>query len=741
MVLRIILASIMGILLTGNTWAATFVFNTGKSYQTATKTGGAVISVPVHLTAKHASTATVDLIIAGAKSQVEDYGFGKDYTLAGTGVGSITNTAYETTAATITFAPNEVDKTATITIENNPTVNLDRNIKVSLANPSAGNKTFYTCLTLKLSDNTRAGIVDVTNATQVHALDVTANALDKTGATDATTSLQKIITAAGTTGYILYFPTGTYTIGTASCLTGVPSNLTFLGDGADKSIIKFRNAPLLGAGSVSNITNAIDSKLTVASHGVSPGTINSGVQVYFPAITQAGWTDLTAAYRLWAYDSSTLYFCKYNPIWGANAVMWHPTLARGATTTVTLASHHVANGDHVYFYGLTGEWAALNNRVNLVSGVTASTFVIDYDSSALTADHSAADGYFFILIDNSARPSWTGTTAIRKQVNGAAGRMFANAIYSSASDSNPIAFKNILIDGNAFNQGPFQNYELNLNACIFFDNPTASAGRLLYRIEKAKIISNSGAGAEVRRNVKAKLYYTDINDCYFGGITMTGGEAACEYVKGSILSPNCITGIDIEPSSGATGAGGSYGNSLTILSAIISGDLDLGYHVNSRLTDNVLVMKDTTVGVYTGYPFSGNNADGWQMLNLSSGDIQNCTFYSAGPVTGIGCGLTNPYHIAFTNCHFIATKYYGNGSYWHIDHTPAICAVSCAWSGGALATDNIVTFTNCTFKGASDVPGGVNKYGFFNNYINPARLTLTNTNPTYINLNYNFEQE
>ena len=215
---KIILSIAWLLILIVPSWAATFAI-TPKQYS-ATKTSGTVFTIPVLLSSKQTSTATVMLAIKGGKSQAENVGIGQNYELGG----DITNVVhpnweYEFSGGLVTFKPGETKKNVTIKIVPDKGYSIDRPIKVRLANPSTGHrilKNDYVVITV--IDDTIPKFNGVRNIVSVLTPNLdwdTKNIFDRgitkvacgDGVTDDTAAIQGVIDwlyAHG--GGICYFP-------------------------------------------------------------------------------------------------------------------------------------------------------------------------------------------------------------------------------------------------------------------------------------------------------------------------------------------------------------------------------------------------------------------------------------------------------------------------------------------------------------------------------------------------------
>jgi hypothetical protein len=254
----------------------TIGFITGNMNYKINKTSEATISLPVKLSNNINKEINVDIEVTGAKSQLEDFGTGKHYIISG---GETSVIGYEKTKVTLNFPIGVTSKTAILKFVNNPTIDLDRIIKVSLTNASSGVRISPSdSLTIKLIDDQRLEKIDVKNPG--HGL----AALKGDGVTNDTDNLQAIFKYIKDNGssHVVYFPAGTYVVNQLQPTWG----LSLVGAAINQTILKKIDA--LTIGSVT-ITKADPAVVTLPSgHGLKNGTT-----VFLTDITApGGWMDL-----------------------------------------------------------------------------------------------------------------------------------------------------------------------------------------------------------------------------------------------------------------------------------------------------------------------------------------------------------------------------------------------------------------------------------------------------------------
>jgi hypothetical protein len=169
--------------------------------------------------------ASIRLAITGGKSQVEDFGLGKNFTGSGLWHRTLDESldkVYESSYTDISFGAGEQNKTVTIAIYDNQVAEPDRELTISLSDQTTGtiiggNKT------LTIVDDNRVALV-------------TAD-LAKDGS-DVSAAIQAMVDAATLNpGTVLYFPQGIYGAYNVTWKEGI----TIAGDGRTKTV--FRRSP------------------------------------------------------------------------------------------------------------------------------------------------------------------------------------------------------------------------------------------------------------------------------------------------------------------------------------------------------------------------------------------------------------------------------------------------------------------------------------------------------------------
>lgn len=207
--------------------------------------------------------ATVLFTVTGGKESGEDYGVGKNFIGSDDGADIWINTDYETSVRQVSFADGVTSKTVSLTIVDNPVLELDRVMTLTLSNPSVGMVSGGTRTITIVDDNipvtdTYRNIIDCTDPEKdydsaeaaARDLDYPMVGNDSTDNTDALTRQMKWLNDNG--GGILYVPTGNYRIDapTGVATVNLYPGVSIVGDGRTLSIFRrddtsIDNNPLL----------------------------------------------------------------------------------------------------------------------------------------------------------------------------------------------------------------------------------------------------------------------------------------------------------------------------------------------------------------------------------------------------------------------------------------------------------------------------------------------------------------
>ena len=204
--------------------------------------------------------------------------------------------------------------------------------------------------------------------------------------------------------------------------------------------------------------------------------------------------------------------------------------------------------------------------------------------------------------------------------------------YSGVSDSRPIKFSRVNIDGNFENQGEYTSYQLEHQAMIFLMADRAKPGRLMVEIDNCNFVDGVADAISVYWNVDVKITNCKMTDIFRGGITVTGGYSKVYARNIDIGGEIHKTGIDIE----VDGLG--YGNTKAVEidygNMVIEGDFDVS------ATDGGISKFDSITVKSFPYNFY---AQGGVIL------VTNSSFVSSALAS---TKLYFPTNVQFDNCTF-----------------------------------------------------------------------------------------
>jgi hypothetical protein len=172
------------------------------------KSDAEVINVTVNLYAALAQDWTTTVTFSGGHSQLENYGVGQHYAVALVG-STIANPSYNVTTVTLTIPAGDTSAIITMTIIDNQTIELDRDITISAP-------LFGAAKTVTIVDDNRDYVIDVTDPHSGWSnLDNATYALVG-GSSSADAAKFVLLTAYLNTNNkksVLYFPDNTYVLG------------------------------------------------------------------------------------------------------------------------------------------------------------------------------------------------------------------------------------------------------------------------------------------------------------------------------------------------------------------------------------------------------------------------------------------------------------------------------------------------------------------------------------------------
>ncbi|HEX9937373.1 MAG TPA: glycosyl hydrolase family 28-related protein [Longimicrobium sp.] len=323
--------------------------------------------------------------------------------------------------------------------------------------------------------------------------------------------------------------------------------------------------------------------------------------------------------------------------------------------------------------GVNDDTAEIQAAINAAAAVPRGVVRIPpgtYVVSALTVPAGITiEGYGAVLLRPANQGKWTRTLTTS---------------YSGSADSAPLVIRGLTIDGNSANQGAYHNYELEQAHLIFVEGDYNYAGRLRVILEDLVLRNCVADGISIYRNVDAQVTNCRANDCWRGGLTVTGGYTKVQVQNFSTTGLVDPTGLDIEVD------GPGYGNSLAV-------DVSI---------DGMKLDADFDVGLGTGSSFFGTNIDvAAPPFNLvapgSVVRLENSRF-RVGSFSSTGNRIVYPNDVTFANCIFELSGVAESG-----DMDGAAAHIFWNLGGSETVTGQRLRFIDCDFRVAPGVGSGL----------------------------------
>lgn len=162
-------------------------------------------------------------------------------------------------------------------------------------------------------------------------------------------------------------------------------------------------------------------------------------------------------------------------------------------------------------------------------------------------------------------------------------------------NSKDTSIDGLIFDGSAFemwseeDEYKYQQASLLIVLANSEDNKEVHAN---INISNCQFINNYSDGIHIVQNVNAKIENCISQDCFRGGLVVTGGASNVECNKMKCVSTRVNDGVDIEIDS--EGYDGSRKSNITITNMEIDDDLDIAVFDGSKFTGaNIVMTKDT----------------------------------------------------------------------------------------------------------------------------------------------------
>ncbi len=339
--------------------------------------------------------------------------------------------------------------------------------------------------------------------------------------------------------------------------------------------------------------------------------------------------------------------------------------------------------------GIANDTAAIQAAVNAAASVRGVVVIPPgtYQVTTITIPAGITiEGYGATLRRPANQGNWVRTLNVPETVG-----------YSSDADSQLLTIRGLTIDGNSANQGAYRAHQLQQSHLIFLSADGTKRGRLRAVLEDLVLRNAVADGVSVYTNVDVQIVNCRADDCFRGGITITGGYSVVQAQNFVTTGLVDRTGIDVEVD--GAGYGGTKAVDLFFNGMMLDGDFDVGLKPGSRLvasdvvtgTGFVLDGEGSTMRISNSLFRIGNLSVESRILHPHDVTFQNCVFELSGITSGEGIDAA------------------GANVYWNT-------------SGGTLGGQRL-RFLDCEFRAAAGLPTGLNLVGIL---VRPDELPLDN---------------
>jgi hypothetical protein len=221
-------------------------------------------------------------------------------------------------------------------------------------------------------------------------------------------------------------------------------------------------------------------------------------------------------------------------------------------------------------------------------------------------------------------------------------RIFTCATYSSNSDSLPVVFRNLIVDGNRANQGAYSAYQLQQSHCIYVAGDATKTGRVNAVFDNVIVRENVADGISIANNVVAQLVNCRGVNCFRGSVTIQGGTAEVAIANLQITNTDtiCVFGFHVELDTPG------YAGSLALQLLMVNAQIDAPWSfqagagsqirlVNAQGGTGTVAAPSTILGSLLGVTF----------------EAVNCRF-DFGVTSAFINRIVDPTNATFTGCEF-----------------------------------------------------------------------------------------
>lgn len=229
--------------------------------------------------------------------------------------------------------------------------------------------------------------------------------------------------------------------------------------------------------------------------------------------------------------------------------------------------------------GVADDTAAIQAAVNAAAAVRGTVLIPPGTykvTGIILAPGITLSGYGATLKRPANQPNWTRTLQVPESGTGS---------WSGSSDSDLLTIEGLTLDGNSASQGAYRNHELQQSHLIFLSansaNAATNAGRLRANLRDLVLRNSVADGISLYINVDAQVSNCRADNCFRGGLCVTGGYTRAQVQNFMTTGSVDVTGIDVEVDGG--GYGGSFAVELEFDGMLLDGDFDVAIHSGSRM--------------------------------------------------------------------------------------------------------------------------------------------------------------
>lgn len=329
--------------------------------------------------------------------------------------------------------------------------------------------------------------------------------------------------------------------------------------------------------------------------------------------------------------------------------------------------------------GVTDDTAALQSAVDAIRDAGEGTLRL-------------RPGYTYVVdrlnVQAGLTIEGTGATIFRPANTPNWHRTITNELRSPAAssvDSKPIILRGLTIDGNLAEQGPYTQYQLQQSMLINIQGNKLGAGRQTFIAEGLRLRNSVSDGIHIWHNVDATIRDLDAQDCFRGGVTITGGHTIVRL--DNFRGHGDLHGAHIDMEVDSAGFGGTKRADLTARDVRIETAYPTGRSLNLDAFDGAFIDIDGLVaqsGMYVTAP-SGR-------VSIRNGEIHTYSAASAGYRNVFPCA-----DAVFENIRFVGHTAGGGTTRRIVQVTHHLDSMS--------GPKRRVEFRNCVFSVADPVGG------------------------------------